>query len=91
MPWVVICTGVKSQVIAQQIIIHSGADYVSKSGPLARGFDTIVAVTPGQTQFPYLDAHPIYDHPMIELTWRGLKVLSAFAMGWMNEQIAPGQ
>ena len=58
---------------------------------MAQVLEIIAVVTPGRTPFPYLDAHQIHDHPMIELTRRGLKVFSAFANGWTNKQVAPGQ
>jgi DNA-binding NarL/FixJ family response regulator len=90
-PRVVVYTGAEGEAIAQQVMAHGGAGYVSKSERPEHLVATVGEVAAGRMVFPYLDVRQIYDNPLTSLTRRELEVLSALAAGRTNKQIAIDQ
>ncbi|MBT6094120.1 MAG: response regulator transcription factor [Rhodospirillaceae bacterium] len=90
-PRVVVYTGAEGEAIAQQVMAHGGAGYVSKSEKPENLVATVGEVAAGRMVFPYLDVRQIHDNPLNALTRRELEVLSALAAGRTNKQIAIDQ
>ncbi len=87
-PRIIVYTGNPSQDAPRMAMHLGGAGFCSKSDPLERLVEVVLAVADGRMVFPFMDVSRINGDPLANLTGREYQLLSSLSRGRTNAQIA---